>query len=128
MGVHSTAFCNAEGACSPSPTLALPQTHICLCFWQELILQAGKLHPSLEGVKHWVVGGHSLGARTAVAVAAALDSSLQRQPGDDGSSLEDGVKRMQEAGHTVVGLVLSSYPVHPPGKPVSTLRHCGGCC
>lgn len=61
--------------------------------------RAGELHPLLAGVRAWVVGGHSMGARAAAGAAAAAGEAAYSGP-------------------RVAGALFSSYPVHPPGKPV----------
>jgi predicted alpha/beta-hydrolase family hydrolase len=60
----------------------------------QAVLAAARTWDETRSVSHWVLGGHSMGARAAVSTAA-------------------------EGPEGVSGCLLLSYPVHPPGKPVS---------
>jgi predicted alpha/beta-hydrolase family hydrolase len=78
-----------------------------------VLLRAGTLSRALRGVRRWVLGGHSLGARAAARAALGINRRPRAQGGGD-----EGGQQLWGAGHRAVGLVLSSFPVHPPGKPV----------
>lgn len=88
---------------------------------QALMANASHLVPDLKYVRHWVVGGHSLGARAAVRVAV----SLNRGPKERGTGPaaygfggdDEAPAKLREEGHKVLGVLLSSFPVHPPEQP-----------
>lgn len=74
------------------------------------------MHPSLAAISLWVVGGRSLGARTAAQVAAAASGAVQTD--------DEITRRFKEAGKSVAGLVLSAFPCHPLDDLVSELLDC----
>ncbi|KAI8462579.1 MAG: hypothetical protein J3K34DRAFT_475993 [Monoraphidium minutum] len=77
-----------------------------------VMLKAAQLHPALKDVRRWVAGGHSVGARAAARVAAAVNGAARGPAGAD-----DAAKALRGAGHRVTGLLLSSFPAHAPGRP-----------
>ena len=113
---------------------------------QALMLRGRELHPALAQAARWVVGGRSLGARTAAQLAfdcaaagAAADSvdsgdannatAGMARSGSSGSLSSEGGEgsgrdlacSIGAAGLTVAGALLSAYPVHPPNNPVRGL-------
>jgi len=87
---------------------------------QQLMQRAGAMHPALAGVRGWVVGGRSLGARTAALVAH------ERGLGDADAANNSAGGAREAAGVRVVGAVLSAFPVHMPDTPVRCAE-AGGC-
>lgn len=101
-----------------SPSVKIRATTM-LAFLQH----ACELSPTLAGITHWVIGGHSKGGRASAEVVHTLDESLKHSSGGGGSSERRGRSKGKTAGCAaspkvqVVGMVLSSYPLHPPRKP-----------
>lgn len=62
----------------------------------QAVLAAATSLPGLGAVQRWVLAGHSMGARVACSIANEQQQQ-QQQP--------------------VTAVLLSSYPLHPPGKP-----------
>jgi hypothetical protein len=89
---------------------------------QELMLRAPDVHPALASVARWVVGGRSLGARTAALVAYTRGLTPDELNNGVDPELDEGeramARRMAEAGVEVAGAVLSAFPVHMPDTPV----------
>jgi predicted alpha/beta-hydrolase family hydrolase len=98
-------FAARTAHCRPSRFLCRPMMRT----RKAIIHSAGDLHPALASVTRWIVGGHSMGAR------AAADAAAQAEQSD-------------HQGPVIVGAVFSSYPLHPPGKPVcsSCAIQCSG--